>query len=244
MDRQVLGYPVGALGGSMLKLTNITKTYSGDTGKVAALKGVSLSVNEGEFIAIMGKSGCGKSTFLNILGCIDRFDSGEYFIQNGSVTSFSDRQRAKARRNTFGFVFQSFYLMPDMDVLSNVAMPLKYTGVPKKAYRERVMPLLERLGIAHLEKRRPSQLSGGEQQRAAIARSLVNDPKIILADEPTGNLDSQNSETVMELLMRLRSDLNKTMILVTHDVKVAAYADRIVEFRDGGIVSDLGGGVI
>lgn len=220
----------------MLELKEVEKTYRSGRGEVRALHGISLEVEDGEFVAVMGKSGCGKSTLLNVIGCMDTYDGGEYRIHGEDTKTLSRKRQAALRREQFGFVFQSFYLLPECDVFHNVAMPLKYRKTQKKHYRGIVMPLLEGLGIAHLEKSLPSQLSGGEQQRVAIARSLVNDPKVLLADEPTGNLDSESGEAVIELLVKLRETLRKTLILVTHDVKIASYADRIVEMRDGRIL--------
>lgn len=217
----------------MIELKQIMKTYTGSTGKVEAVKGLSLQVKAGEFVAVMGKSGCGKSTLLNIIGCMDSFEGGEYLLDGKSVGTLNRKEQAVLRRETFGFVFQSYYLLPDKTVFQNVSMPLKYSKTPRKQYADRVRPLLEALGLGEMEHRMPAELSGGEQQRVAIARSLVNDPKVILADEPTGNLDSENGEAVLELLVGLRTQLKKTLVLVTHDVKIASYADRIVEMRDG-----------
>lgn len=220
----------------MLELKQVKKIYQGNLGKVEALKDISLKIQDGEFIAVMGKSGCGKSTLLNVIGCMDTYDGGEYRIDEKNAGALTRKNRAVLRREKFGFIFQAFYLLPECSVFQNVALPLKYRKTPRKQYRDIVMPLLEGLSIAKLEKRMPHELSGGEQQRVAIARSLVNDPRILLADEPTGNLDSENGEAVLELLVKLRQQLRKTMILVTHDVKIASYADRIVEMRDGRIL--------
>lgn len=220
----------------MLELKHIQKTYQGSAGKTEALRDATLRVKDGEFVAVMGKSGCGKSTLLNIIGCMDRYDGGEYRIDGSDTKDLKRKELAVLRREKFGFVFQSFHLLPEYDVFHNVALPLKYKKTPKKKYRDIVLPLLEELEIAHLEKRMPGELSGGEQQRTAIARSLVNDPGVLLADEPTGNLDSENGETVIELLTALQKQLCKTLILVTHDVKIASYADRIVEIRDGRVL--------
>ena len=220
----------------MLELKQVKKTYQSNLGKVEALRDISLKIQDGEFIAVMGKSGCGKSTLLNVIGCMDTYDGGEYRIEGKSAEALNRKSRALLRREKFGFIFQAFYLLPECSVFRNVALPLKYRKVSRKQHLDIVMPLLEGLGIAELEKRMPHELSGGEQQRVAIARSLVNDPKILLADEPTGNLDSESGEAVIELLVKLQQQLRKTMILVTHDVKIASYADRIVEMRDGRIV--------
>ena len=220
----------------MLSLNHIEKSYRGTGGKVEALKGVDLEVSKGEFLAIMGKSGCGKSTVLNILGCMDGYDSGTYLIEEKDTKTLDRKGKALLRRQKFGFVFQAFHLLPELTVFQNAALPLAYKKLPKSKWRAVVLPLLERLDLAHLENRRPCELSGDEQQRTAIARSLANDPEVLLADEPTGNLDSENSERVMELLAGLRLAGRKTLVLVTHDVKIASYADRVVEMRDGRIV--------
>lgn len=220
----------------MLSLNHIKKSYQGTRGKVEALKGVDLEIPKGEFLSIMGKSGCGKSTVLNILGCMDNYDSGTYLIEEKDTKNLNRKSKALLRREKFGFVFQAFHLLPELTVFQNAALPLTYKKIPRSKHREIVLPLLERLNLSHLENRLPHELSGGEQQRTAIARSLANDPEVLLADEPTGNLDSENSEAVMELLAGLRLTSQKTLVLVTHDVKIASYADRIVEMRDGRIL--------
>lgn len=216
----------------MIALTNVEKTYQNKGISCKALRGVSLAVAEGEFVAITGRSGCGKTTLMNIIGLMDRFDAGEYHFDGECVSSWDKGKVARMRNRSIGFVFQSYNLVADYNVLENVEMPMGYAGVPTRERRERATEALESVGLSDKHKNRPSQLSGGQQQRVAIARALVNKPRLILADEPTGNLDSQSGNDVMELLSGLHKK-GITIILVTHDESVAAYAERRIMMRDG-----------
>ncbi|NLS85950.1 MAG: ABC transporter ATP-binding protein [Ruminococcaceae bacterium] len=224
----------------MITLENLQKTYPaahGENSPAPVLRGVLVNIEKGDFVAIMGKSGCGKSTLLNILGCLDDYTGGRYLLYGKEVAAFNSKQKARARSKTFGFVFQSFHLLASETVLDNVKLPLRYSDIPKKDYDKVALSTLESLGIAHLSSKYPSALSGGEQQRAAIARALVNSPDVILADEPTGNLDSDTGKLIMKTLTRLHEEAAKTIILVTHDVKIASYADKLIEMRDGVIAN-------
>lgn len=222
----------------MIETENISKTYRlGDT-KVRALRKVNLRVEDGEMLAIVGPSGSGKSTLLAILGCLDVPTKGVYRIDGQEVMRMNERQLAAIRRKKIGFVFQQFNLLPRTSALENVMLPLYYSGVSHRARQAKAMEALERVGLAERAKSHPNQLSGGEQQRVAIARALVNEPAILLADEPTGNLDSRTSAEIMDLLVHLNRDEGITIVMVTHEPDMARYARRVVEFRDGRIVSD------
>jgi putative ABC transport system ATP-binding protein len=217
---------------------NLRKTYVlGDT-ELNALDGVSLTVGRGEFVAIMGPSGSGKSTLMNMLGCLDRPSSGSYVLDGRDISHLSRGELAEVRNRTIGFVFQSFNLLARTSAVENVELPLVYAGVGRKDRRERATRALERVGLGSRIEHRPSQLSGGQQQRVAIARAIVNDPKIVFADEPTGNLDTKTSIDVMRLFQELwRGGL--TIVFVTHEPDVALYASRVLVVRDGRIVSDV-----
>lgn len=220
---------------SLLKTQNLSKIYRTDTVETTALNDVSLSIGAGEFVAIMGPSGCGKSTLLNIIGLLDSPSSGQYFVNGEDVSAYNERKRADVRKSTIGFVFQSFNLIDELTVAENIELPLIYTGMGKGERRERVREVMERMNIGHRAKHFPQQLSGGQQQRVAIARAVVNAPKLILADEPTGNLDSAHGEEVMNLL----TELNKagtTVIIVTHSMRDAGYAQRTIKLLDGKVV--------
>ncbi len=220
---------------SLLKTRNLSKVYRTDTIETTALNAVDIDIAQGEFVAIMGPSGCGKSTLLNIVGLLDSPSSGSYFVNGEDVSGYNERKRAEVRKNTIGFVFQSFNLIDELTVAENIELPLIYTGLGKAERKQRTQAAMERMNIAHRAKHFPQQLSGGQQQRVAIARAVVNNPKLILADEPTGNLDSAMGEEVMSLL----TELNKagtTIIIVTHSLRDAGYAQRTIKLLDGKVV--------
>jgi putative ABC transport system ATP-binding protein len=204
---------------------------------VEALRGVTLEIPEGDFVAIMGPSGSGKSTFLSILGCLERPTAGEYYLNDRDVNSLEDDELADLRNRRLGFVFQSYNLLPRHDVLRNVEIPLVYGGAPRGERRERAEMLLKQVGLGHRLTHKPAELSGGEQQRVAIARSLANNPLVILADEPTGNLDSKASQEIMGIFQKMHQ-AQRTIVLVTHEPEIAAYARRVLYFRDGEIVRE------
>ncbi|NLP36203.1 MAG: ABC transporter ATP-binding protein [Firmicutes bacterium] len=216
----------------MIRLEEITKTYQLDGVEVNALRGVTLNISEGEFVAIVGPSGSGKSTLMNIIGCLDTPTSGKYWLKDHEVSKLSDNKLADIRNRLIGFVFQSFNLLPRLTALENVERPLIYRGVPKKERRMLAEKALERVGLQDRMFHRPNQLSGGQQQRVAIARALVGDPALILADEPTGNLDSVSGREVMYLLKELHAQ-GRTVLLITHDTDIARQAERRVKIFDG-----------
>ena len=218
-----------------ITLSNIKKVFRTEEIDTWALREVSLEVKNGEFVAIMGPSGCGKTTLLNIMGLLDTPTEGTYTFNGKDVSQLSERERTKIRKGTIGFVFQSFNLIDDLDVYENVELPLLYMGVPAKERKKRVSEILDRMAMSHRRKHFPCQLSGGQQQRIAIARAVVGEPKIILADEPTGNLDSKNSKEVMDLLCELHQK-GTTIVMVTHSQHNASFADRIINLYDGQIV--------
>lgn len=221
----------------MIQLENIKKVFRTEEVETIALAGITMKVEEGELVAIMGPSGCGKSTLLNILGLLDNPTEGTYNLAGTEVGSLKESERTMVRKGQIGFVFQSFNLIDELNVEQNVELPLKYLGVPKKERQERVVEMLRRMGISHRAKHYPNQLSGGQQQRVAIARAVVTKPKLILADEPTGNLDSKNGFEVMELLKQLNSE-GTTIVMVTHSQRDAAVAERTINLLDGHIVED------
>jgi len=222
----------------LIDVRNLTKTYGGDEMTVRALAGVTLKIDRGSFVAIMGPSGSGKSTFVNILGCLDRPSSGQYLLDGSPVEALGRDELAEIRNRKIGFIFQSFNLLPRMNALENVQLPLLYATGDTSDADSRAKQVLASVGLADRGRNLPTQLSGGEQQRVAIARALINNPEILLADEPTGALDSRTSEEVMKIFQRLNMDRRITIILVTHSDEIAAYAHRIVCFRDGRVVSD------
>ncbi len=222
---------------ALIEVSDLTKTYDAGDVPVHALRGVTLSIAAGESVAIMGSSGSGKSTLMNILGCLDRPTSGSYRLNGISVASLARSQLAELRGRFLGFVFQSFNLLARTSALDNVELPLVYAGVPGRERRRRAEAALVRVGLAQRMEHLPSQLSGGQQQRVAIARALVGEPKVILADEPTGNLDSQTSVEIMALFQELVAG-GITVVLVTHETDISGYAARVIEMRDGRVVSD------
>lgn len=221
----------------VISLRDVRKSYRFEGGEFQALKGVSFDVHEGELVALMGPSGSGKSTLMNVLGLLDSFDSGTYLLRGQDVTTLTERERAAARNAHIGFVFQAFNLLPRMSLLENVELPMVYAGVPPRLRRERARELLELVGLADKANNGPNQVSGGQKQRAAIARALALAPALLLADEPTGNLDSRNTRDVLRLLGEVHSR-GQTIVMVTHDARVASLADRVVSLLDGQIVDD------
>ncbi|MDA0188714.1 MAG: ABC transporter ATP-binding protein [Proteobacteria bacterium] len=228
----------GTHGDPVIRVAGLGKSYRTAAGLFPALKGVDLSIQPGEFVAIMGPSGSGKSTFMNLLGCLDTPSSGDYFLTGRNVAHLRNDELAILRNRTIGFVFQGFNLLPRMSLQDNVALPLVYAGSDRETRRARARTLLDRVGLAAYADSLPSRISGGQQQRVAIARALVNQPSLILADEPTGNLDSHTSEEIMALFGELNRE-GITIVLVTHENDIAAHAGRQVRFLDGRIVSDM-----
>jgi putative ABC transport system ATP-binding protein len=221
----------------IIKVENVKKIYRMGDNEVRALDGVSLVVEEGEFLIVMGPSGSGKTTLLHLMGCLDKPTEGEIYIASTPVSKLNDSQLAKIRNKMVGFVFQQFNLLPRLTALENVELPMVYAGVPKSARRKKAKELLELVGLGDRLHHRPTQLSGGQMQRVAIARALANDPMVLLADEPTGNLDSKSGEEILKIFSEL-NERGQTIIIVTHDPEVAKHAGRIVRMRDGKIVSE------
>lgn len=219
----------------MIKIENLTKLFQTEVVVTRALNGLSLEVNDGEFVAIMGPSGCGKSTLLSILGLLDNPTEGNYWLDGKEVAHLKESQRTAYRKGRIGFVFQSFNLIDELTVEENVELQLKYLGIPSRERKERVRDILRKVGLSQRAKHYPQQISGGQQQRVAIARAVVGRPSLILADEPTGNLDSKNGLEVMELLSRLHAE-GTTIVMVTHSQHDATYANRIIHLFDGEIV--------
>ena len=223
---------------AIIEIKKLQKVFRTELIETVALNGVSLTVEKGEFVAIMGPSGCGKSTLLNIVGLLDNPTSGEYLLDGVDVSKKSESERTDIRKGTLGFVFQAFNLIEDLNVEENIELPLLYMGLPKSERKKRIQDAMERMAIGHRAKHFPAQLSGGQQQRVAIARAVVSRPSLILADEPTGNLDSKNGHEVMELLSELHKE-GTTIVMVTHSQKDAMYADRIVNLFDGQVVEKV-----
>ena len=221
----------------MIKIKHLTKIYTTEEVETTALNSISIDIKGGEFVAIMGPSGCGKSTLLNILGLLDNPSDGEYNFGENEVSTYSERQRAQLRKGSIGFVFQSFNLIDELTVFENVELPLLYLKVPSSVRKQKVEAVLERMNIMHRRNHFPQQLSGGQQQRVAISRAIVARPKLILADEPTGNLDSANGEEVMKVLSQLNEE-GTTIIMVTHSPYDANYAHRIINLFDGKVVTE------
>ncbi len=222
----------------MIKVENLQKVFRTEEVETWALNNVSIEVKQGEFVAIMGPSGCGKSTLLNILGLLDNPSSGSYKLNGTEVAQLTESQRTDLRKGVIGFVFQSFNLIDELNVYENIELPLLYMNVPAKERKRRVEEVMDRMAIAHRSKHFPQQLSGGQQQRVAIARAVVANPKLILADEPTGNLDSKNGKEVMELLTELNKE-GTTIVMVTHSQHDAGYAQRTINLFDGEVVSEV-----
>ena len=223
---------------SLIELQGVSKVYGTGSAAMKALRGIDLHIGQGEFVAVMGPSGSGKSTCMNILGCLDTPSGGAYLFEGVDVEKLSRDQRALLRRHYLGFVFQGFNLLNRTSALENVELPLVYRGVPADERRESALRALEAVGLKGWETHTPGELSGGQQQRVAIARSIVTDPKVLLADEPTGNLDSARSREIMEMLAAFNREYGITIVLVTHDADMAAYAKRIIRFLDGIIDTD------
>jgi putative ABC transport system ATP-binding protein len=221
----------------LISLDNIQKVFLTDEIETHALSGIHLTINDGEFVSIAGPSGCGKSTLLSILGLLEAPSSGQYILNKQDVSNLSLEQRARIRNREIGFIFQSFNLIGDLSVLENVELPLAYRGLKPSARREKALAALEKVEMGHRKGHLPSQLSGGQQQRVAVARALAGDPQILLADEPTGNLDSKNGQVVMDLLSQLNGE-GATICMVTHDDRYAHYAHRVVHLFDGKIVNE------
>lgn len=222
----------------MIKTVNLTRVYATNEIETTALSQINLEIREGEFVAMMGPSGCGKSSLLNILGILDSPSSGQYFLNDVEITSLSERKRSEIRKRNIGFVFQSFNLIDELTVYENVELPLVYSGYKSAERKRMVNEALERMNVAHRSKHLPQQLSGGQQQRVAVARAVVHNPKIILADEPTGNLDSTNGNEVMNLLTSLNNS-GTTIVMVTHSLHDAQFADRVIKMLDGQILSEF-----
>lgn len=221
----------------MIRLESIVKSYTVGKEQVDVLKGIDLHIQAGEFTAIMGPSGSGKSTLMNIIGCLDRPTSGEYFLHGERVSDYDENALAKVRSRSLGFVFQQFHLLPRLNALQNVELPLIYAGKSKKEREQLAIEALERVGLSDRMNHLPNELSGGQKQRVAIARAIVNRPSVILADEPTGALDSKTSEQIMDLFTMLNRD-GTTIVMVTHEKEVAEYAERIVLVRDGKLIGE------
>jgi len=222
-----------------IRLENVHKTYDLGEIQVHALRGVSLEIHRGEFVAVMGASGSGKSTLMNILGCLDKPTKGRYYLDGADVSGLTKRELAKVRSHKIGFVFQQFNLLARTSALENVELPTVYAGVAVREREKRAQAALNRVGLADRSLHFPSQLSGGQQQRVAIARALVNDPSILLADEPTGNLDSRTSVEIMDIFQNLNDKHGLTVVIVTHESEIAQYAKRALEFRDGRMKKDV-----
>ncbi len=223
----------------VILIEDLHKDYETLAGPVTAISGVSLSVEEGEFVAIMGPSGSGKSTFMNIVGCLDKATGGKYYLNGTDISTLNKDHLARFRNETIGFIFQGFNLLQRYDLVENVGMPLIYAGVNSKAERDRrALEMLDKVGLTKFSKYLPNQLSGGQQQRVAIARALINNPRLILADEPTGNLDTKTSHEIMELFTQLNQEQGITIVLITHEQDIAKYAHRLIQFKDGKLIHD------
>ena len=219
---------------AMIHMKNIWKTYYGKDVETKVLKGIDLEIEKGEFVCIFGTSGCGKSTLLNILGLLDQATDGVYELEGIDVMKLGKNESAAIRNQKIGFVFQAYHLIPEINVLENIVVPLGYAGVPKKEREQAARKLLNEFGMDHLEKKYISQMSGGEQQRVSIMRAIVNNPSLLLADEPTGNLDKENTRKIMEILRKLNQE-GMTMVMVTHDTELSQYATRVIQIEEGRV---------
>ena len=222
----------------LMEVKNLEMTYRDEEVATPVLRGLTFKINKGEFVAIMGPSGSGKSTLLHILGLLERQSGGEYFFEDKQTSEYSEDEIARLRNKKLGFVFQSFNLLPRTTVLENVKLPLLYSGIKEELWDTMARKAIDAVGLSHRLDFEPSQLSGGEKQRVAIARALVNNPEVIFADEPTGNLDSKSGEVVMEIIEKLHNEMEHTVILITHETYTAEYAERIIRLRDGMVESD------
>ncbi|MFQ3249537.1 MAG: putative ABC transport system ATP-binding protein [Glaciecola sp.] len=220
----------------MIELHSIIKQFQNGEETVTAINDVSLTIKQNEFVAIMGSSGSGKSTLMNVLGCLDTPTSGKYVLDNQDVASLSDDELSRIRNEHIGFIFQTFHLLPKLDVIENVKLPLRYSNISTEEANERALDLIERVGLSHRKNHKPFEMSGGQRQRVAIARALINKPSVILADEPTGNLDSKTSKEIMHLLTELHQ-AGQTIVMVTHEDDIASYAQRTINMKDGKIIN-------
>lgn len=223
----------------VIEVRNLVKNYRTDAGELEVLKNLNITVPQGEFVALMGPSGSGKSTFMNILGCLDKPTSGNYILSGTDISTMNKDGLSKLRNEVIGFVFQGFNLLPRINLADNVALPLVYANMPRDERVAKALEMLRMVGLEQFADRMPNQISGGQQQRVAIARALVNSPKLILADEPTGNLDTKTSFEIMDIFTRLNRDNNITIVLVTHEQDIAEFASRQIHFRDGIVESDI-----
>jgi putative ABC transport system ATP-binding protein len=223
----------------MLELRHIAKSFANGSETVHALTDISLSIQQNEFVAFMGSSGSGKSTLMNILGCLDTPTNGQYFLDNKDVATMDDDTLSAIRNKHIGFIFQTFHLLPKLDAIGNVKLPMRYSNVSEEEANERAHDLLEKVGLGHRKTHKPYEMSGGQRQRVAIARALINRPTVVLADEPTGNLDSKTSAEIMALLTDLHQQ-GQTIVMVTHEDDIAAFAQRVVTMRDGQVLQDTG----